>query len=85
MIIYQDTEKELFFHDYRKLPSLSHMPLTDLYELKNNLEQATENAWLYGNDLLEVALNFDIRKVNTYIKMYELKAKKQAKKEGVNQ
>ena len=82
MIIYQNTEKELFFDDYRKLPSLSHMPLTDLYELKNNLEKATENAWLYGNDLLEIALNFDIRKVNTYIKMYELKAKKQAFKGG---
>ena len=77
MIIYQDTEKELFMTDYKPLPPLRGLPLPELYGLVDNLEKAQENAWLYGNDLLALAIDNDIRKTDIYIKMNERKAAKQ--------
>ena len=76
MKLYQNTEKELFLENRQPLPSLSGRSLPDLYELQSNLEAAQENAYLYGSDLLAIALDMDLRKVDTYIRMYERKAQK---------
>jgi len=76
MIIYPDTEKELFFEsDYKPLPTLRGLSVASLRELHDNLYAAEENAWLYGADLLTMALDMDIRKVNMYIRMYEKRDK----------
>ena len=84
MIIYKDTEKEMFFSDYKPLPvSLRDIPLPGLYELKNNLENAIDNAFSYHSELLSMALQVDINKVNMYTKMREKQSKKQ--RETVNQ
>ena len=79
MKLYPDTEKELFFEtDYVKLPvSLRGISLASLRELLENLENAQENAWLYGAELLEMALDMDIRKIKMYIKMQEKRREKQ--------
>ena len=76
MKLYPDTENELTFDDFKPLPSLSGRSLPDLYELQSNLEAAQENACLYGSDLLAIALDMDLRKVDTYIRMYEQKQNK---------
>ena len=76
MKLYPDTEKELFFEtDYKPLPALRGISLASLRELLENLENAQENAWLYGAELLEMALDMDIRKVKMYIKMQEKREK----------
>lgn len=76
MIIYPNTEKELFFEkDYKPLPVLRGMPLDSLRELYDNLCAAEENSWLYGADLLKMALSMDIHKVDMYIRMYEKREK----------
>lgn len=78
MIIYPDTEKELFFDkDYKPLPPLRGLPLDSLRELYGNLCAAQENAWLYGADMLTIALEMDIRKVDMYIRMYEKKERRE--------
>lgn len=72
-----DTRKELSFDDYKPINySLKDYSLEQLETLSNNLKQATENAWLNGNDLLAMAINNDLRKVDLYIKM---KSRKQNK------
>ena len=77
MIIYPDTEKELFFEkDYKPLPTLRGMSVDSLRELYDNLCAAEENAWLCGADLLTMALDMDIKKVDLYIRMYEKRGKK---------
>ena len=77
MKLYPDTEKELFFEtDYVKLPvSLRGISLASLRELLENLENAQENAWLYGAELLQIALDMDIRKVEMYIRIAEKREK----------
>ena len=65
--LYNDTEKELFYEkDYKPLPKLSSLSFTDLIELIENLENAIENACLYGGALLENALYDDIVIVKRY-------------------
>lgn len=77
MIIYPNVKKELFLEkDYRPLPPLRGMSVKDLAELIDNLEKAQENAFLYGNDLLSIALDTDIKKVELYYKMYSKKEEK---------
>lgn len=64
--LYNDTEKELFFDDYKPLPTLYKLSITDLVELIENLENACENACMYGSALLENALYDDIVIVKRY-------------------
>ena len=71
-----NTEKELFTAYYKPLPVLRGVSLNDLYELLDNIEKATENAWLNGNDLLAIAFDQQAEKVNLYIRMYEKRDKK---------
>ena len=71
MIIYPDTEKELSMSDYKPLPTLRGLSLAELRELSENIEQATENAWIYHSDLLALALDMDSRKIDLYIHFAE--------------
>lgn len=64
--LYNDTEKELFFDDYKPLPLLYVRSFDELFDLVENLENAIENARLYGSDLLENALYDDIVTVKRY-------------------
>lgn len=64
--LYNDTEKELFFDDYKPLPLLCVRSFDELFDLVENLENAIENACLYGSALLENALYDDIVKVKRY-------------------
>ena len=73
MIIYPNVEKELFWEDYKALPPLQGMSVTELAELVDNLEKAQENAFLSGNDMLSLALDLDIKKAELYLKMYTRK------------
>ena len=73
MIIYPNTEKELFWEDYKALPPLRGLSVAELAELVDNLEKAQENAFLSGNDMLSLALDMDIRKAELYLKMYTRK------------
>lgn len=75
--LYTDTEKELTFDDYKPLPSLRGLSLQALYELQSNLEEAIDNAVIYHSELLEMALDMDLRKIDMYVRM---KQKKQEKK-----
>lgn len=62
--LYQNTEKELFFDtDYKPLPDLLTLNITQEIELRENLYNAMENAFLNGAALLEIALSDDIVKV----------------------
>ena len=71
MIIYPDTDKELAFDDYKKLPGLHDLQLSDLYSLQSNIENAIDNAYIYHSELLAMLLDTDLRKVNLYIRMRE--------------
>ena len=64
--LYNDTEKELFFDDYKPLPLLYVRSFDELFGLIENLENAIENACLYGSALLENALYDDIVTVKRY-------------------
>ena len=65
--LYNDTEKELFYEkDYKPLPKLYTLSFTELIELCENLENAIENACMYGSALLENALYDDIVTVKRY-------------------
>jgi len=67
MIIYHDTEKELFFsEDYKPLPCLENMTYTDIIELLENVVQALYNAIDNGASMLEIALIDDIITINKY-------------------
>ena len=62
--LYPDTEKELFYNvDYKPLPDLSTVTITEEIELRENLYNALENAFLNGATLLDIALSGDIAKV----------------------
>ena len=67
MYMLYDTEKELFFDDYRPLQALSEFSLDELSELLKNLENACQNAFMYGSALLEIALYDDIETVQQFI------------------
>lgn len=72
-----NTREELSFDDYKPVNySLKDYSLEQLKALSSNLEQAVENAYLSGSDLLAMAINNDLRKVDLYIKM---KSRKQDK------
>ena len=66
MIIYHDTEKELF--DYISIPaSLRNETVESLTELIENLEEAQCNFWINGNDLYAGAIGCDIQKAKNYL------------------
>lgn len=68
MILYNDTEKELFYNtDYKPLPKLSGLSFQSLYELLDNLYSAADNASINGATLLENALYDDIVELKKYI------------------
>lgn len=72
MIIYHDTKKELSFSDYKPVTmDVKKQSFNSLKQLLDNLEQAQENSFLYGNDLLVMAIETDIQKVKMYIKFAE--------------
>lgn len=75
MKLYPDTEKELSMSDYKPLPTLRDLSLAELRELSENIEQATENAWIYHSDLLALALDMDSRKIDLYIHFAERREK----------
>ena len=82
MIIYtgiENSEKELSFDDYKPIRNINPKSLSmdSLTELRDNIENAMENAFLFGNDLLQIALDMDINKVNLYIRMKEKQARQQ--------
>lgn len=63
MIIYQDTEKELFFEDYKPIPKqeeLQKLSCTELEELYQNIGEAEGNAASNNSALLEIALFDDL-------------------------
>ena len=62
--LYCDTEKELYFDDYKSLPNLESLTCTQIIELTENLYNAFDNAFMYGSELLQTALYDDIVKVN---------------------
>ena len=65
MILYPDTEKELFFdNDYKPIPELTNLDCTQLQALLENVFAACGNAFLNGADMLEIALTDDIIKIN---------------------
>ena len=75
-----DTRKELSFDDYKPVNySLKDYSLEQLEALSGNLEQAVENAYLSGSDLLAMAIDNDLRKVDLYIKMKSRKQDKNKK------
>ena len=75
----ENSEKELSFDDYKPIRNinLKSLSLDSLTELRDNIENAMENAFLFGNDLLQIALNMDINRINLYIRMKEKQAKQQ--------
>ena len=77
MKLYQNTEQERTLTDRLPLPSLHGLPLPDLCELQKNLEEVLETGWLFGSDLLVMAIDMDLKKVDRYIKMHERKHSKQ--------
>lgn len=77
MKLYPDVEKEMSFDDYKPLPPLRGLSVAELQELKGNLLDAAENAFVWHCDLLELAINADVAKTDLYIRMYE---KKEGKK-----
>lgn len=82
MIIYtgiENSEKELSFDDYIPVKNinLKSLSMDSLTELRDNIENAMENAFLFGNDLLQIALNMDINRINLYIRIKEKQARQQ--------
>jgi len=63
MFTLYDTEKELFCNDYKPLPVLSALSDIDLLAIADNVANATENAFLYGSDLLLDKLLSDIEAI----------------------
>lgn len=64
IILYPDTEKELFFEtDYKNIPDISNYSLHDIRILLNNLYSAAGNAFCNHSALLENALFDDIKTV----------------------
>ena len=69
MILYPDTQKELFFiPDYKPLPAdLESMTKGELISLYDNIAAAFDNAYVNGSDLLESALYDDLLTISGYI------------------
>ena len=63
MLNLYDTEKELFFTDYKPIPTLSTLTNEELTILLDNLVKASDNACIYHSELLELALLEDIEMV----------------------
>lgn len=81
MIIYNDTEKELTLSDYKPIKeSLVKYSLNELESLYNNVSAACDNAYINHSDLLAIALEMDLKKIDLYIRMKE---KKQERRETV--
>lgn len=81
MIIYNDTKKELTLSDYKPIKeSLVKYPLNELQSLYNNVSAACDNAYINHSDLLAIALEMDLKKIDLYIRM---KQKKQERRETV--
>ena len=79
-LLYPDTEKELFFEDYKPIKtSLIDYSIEELENLLDNLQAALENAYIYHNELLALAIDQDMRKTSNYLKM---KYKKQERREN---
>lgn len=56
-----DTNKELFFDDYKPIDNLiKGMNITELLSLLDNLENAIDNAFSYHSELLTMSLYDDI-------------------------
>ena len=80
IILYPDTEKELFFEkDYKPIPDISNYSLSDIRILLNNLNSAAGNAFCNHSALLESALFDDIQT----IKQQEKQALYQAIQSGL--
>lgn len=78
MIIYNDTEKELTLSDYKPIrEGLIKYSLNELQSLYNNVSAACDNAYINHSDLLSIALEMDLKKIDLYIR---IKERKQAKK-----
>lgn len=56
-----------------------HINPDDINELSDNLERAAENAFIWHSDMLAMAIDFDIRKVELYIRMKQKKQEKERK------
>lgn len=66
--LYENTINELIYEkDYKRIPDLDTLNATQVIELRENLYNAIENAFLYGAALLEQALYTDIVTVQRYI------------------
>ena len=63
MFTLYDTEKELFYGDYKPLPMLSALSSVDLLAVADNVSDASENAFLYGSDLLLDKLLSDMKAI----------------------
>lgn len=83
MILYPDTEKELFFEkDYKCLPEgLKNETIESLLELKDNLFDACGNAFINHADLLESCLFDDMQTVKQIITRKKIQARKAGKKQ----
>ena len=64
--LYNDTEKELFFSDYKPIPELSKLNCTELNELLQNLYDAFYNAFIHHSELLENGIYEDIVTTQKY-------------------
>lgn len=82
MIIYPNTEKELFWEDYRPINNinLKELSINSLEELQDNLQLALENTYIYHSELLSMAIDTDMRKVDLYLKMKYKKQEKERNK-----
>jgi len=67
MKLYQDTNKELFFEQYKPLPDLEQLDVTSIEQIYDNLLAAIDNAFVYGNELLSIALYDDIVTVKRHL------------------
>ena len=81
VILYPDTEKELTFDDYKPIrESLKNHTIDELEGLLDNLQAAYENTFIYHSELLSIAINQDIEKVNVYLKFaYRKQERKETK------
>lgn len=69
MILY-NTKKPIQFYNYKPLPAgLFRENMNSLEELKENLFSAYENAVIDDMDLLRLAIDTDIRKLDMIITM----------------
>jgi len=79
MIIYNNTEKELTLSDYKPIKeSLVKYSLNELQSLYDNISTACDNAYINHSDLLAIALEMDLKKIDLYIRMKQKKQEKQA-------